>query len=65
MPLVIVRAEESWVIAPERVRLRLVVAWSRVRLLFNATVPLKVVLFVTPVIDRVPDEPERTVILLE
>ena len=33
------------------------------RLLFSATVPLKVVLFVTPVIERVPDDPERTVML--
>lgn len=63
VPLVIVRAEESWVIAPLRVIFRLAVAWSSVRLLFSATVPLKVVLFVTPVIERVPEEPEFTVML--
>ena len=34
------------------------------RLLFSPRVPLRVVLFVTPVIDRVPEEPERTVMLL-
>lgn len=33
------------------------------RLLFSATMPLKVVLFVTPIIERVPDEPELTVML--
>ena len=63
VPLVIVRAVESCVIAPERSVLLFEVAWSSVRLLFSATVPLKVVLFVTPVIERVPEEPERTVIL--
>ena len=64
VPLVIVRALASCVMAPLSVRLRLVEAWSTVRLLFSAKVPLRVVLFVTPVIDRVPEEPERTVMLL-
>jgi len=64
VPLVIATAFAPCVMAPERVRLRLVVAWLIVRLLFSATEPLKVVLFVTPVIERVPEEPERTVILL-
>ena len=64
VPLVIVRALASCVMAPLSVRLRLEVAWSTVRLLFSPKVPLRVVLFVTPVIDRVPEEPERTVMLL-
>ena len=64
VPLVIVRALASCVMAPLSVRFWLAVAWSTVRLLFSPRVPLRVVLFVTPVIDRVPEEPERTVMLL-
>ena len=62
--LVIVLAEAPWVIAPEKSKLAPFWLWSRVRLLFSATLPLKVILFVAPVIVRVPEEPERTVILL-